>query len=159
GRSFSGFSGGLKAPIAAVAAGTCGGSDVVVAAFSAKVKGSAPNSGLFLYDATTDTISDIVVEGDSTPIGGTWKALDGINPGVGIDAFTCTLHVVFRGRAAGVAAGMDTGIFDAAFTLPSLAPLAPTVIAQEGVTLGPAPFPGGTLFADFPKGTSVSASG
>ncbi len=165
-RSFvnSGFaSSKAKAAIDAIPAGPCGGAPSVLAAFSGVVTGAAPNSGLFLYDATTDTILDIAVEGDATPIGGVWKPFAGIHPAIGIDSSTCLVHVAFRGLATGlgVTPNTDTGVFSATFgPLPSLAPVGPVgVIAQEGVTLAPPPFPSGSVFREFSPLLHLAAAG
>ena len=155
GKTFAGFSANARAPIESLVAGVCGGSAVVVAAFEARVTGPAPNTGVFLYDALTDTIMDVAIEGGVTPIGGTWKTFNGINPTVAIDPTTCLVNVGFRGQASGVPATSDTGAFDALFgPLPALTPAGILVIAQEGVTAAPLPFPGGAVFADFPRPTS-----
>jgi len=158
GKKFAGFSGTIKASIDAIPAGPCGVAPSVVAAFSGHLATPSPNTGLFLYDATTDTIMDAVIQGAATPIGGTWKPFSNNNPAIAIDASTCLVHVYFRGQATGVAPN-DTGIFDAAFgPLPGFAAGPVTVVAQEGVTPAPAPFPGASVFGDFPAALHVTAA-
>jgi len=159
GKTFAGFSGNTKVAIDAIPAGPCDVNPSVVAAFSGHVAGAPPNSGLFLYDALADTISDAVIQGAATPIGGTWQSFNGNTPAIAIDASTCLVHVYFRGQAVG-AAPNDTGIFDAAFgPLPNLVPAGPVVVvAQEGVTPAPLPFPGGSVFSVFPASLRVTAA-
>jgi hypothetical protein len=159
-RQFKTFPGAAKAPLAYLPGGAgCGVDPISVAAFSAQLTGSAPNTGIFLYDATTDTIIDAVIEGATTPAGGTFKALNGTNPGVAIEVPACKLHVFFRATIVGAPLASDTGIFDATFDLTSsFASLGISVIAHEGTTLAPNPaFPATSTFGDFSSMVKVSA--
>jgi hypothetical protein len=129
-----------RAPIATVAAGTCGPDAITLAAFTASVSRKTSNTGIFLFEAATASIHDVAIEATATPLGGTWDAFAG-NPDLAIDADTCVAHVVFRGHALGGDPSRDTGVFDATFTLPGLASAGVTVLAQEGVTTPGLPFP------------------
>ena len=152
GRTYSSF-GTTARPAAANISGCA---TARIAAFSAKVSGAAPNTGLFIYDQINGTINDAVIQGAPTPITGFWDSFSGTNPSATIDPTSCTLHLLFRGHATGVSSAMDSGIFDATFgPLPALTPINVVALVQEGVTLAPAPFPPGALFADFPAGLSV----
>jgi hypothetical protein len=158
GRIFATPSSSTRAAAANLGAGICGAGAIRIAAFSAKVSGSAPNTGIFLYDQVNGTMNDGVSQGTATPITGFFDQFGGTNPSVTIDSASCTLHVVFRGRATGVTSTSDTGIFDATFgPLPALTLIGITTLVQEGVTAAPAPFPGGALFSDFPDGLPVPA--
>jgi hypothetical protein len=108
-----------RAPIATVAAGTCGPDAITLAAFTASVSRSTNNTGIFLFEAATASIHDVAIEATATPLGGTWDAFAG-NPDLAIDADACVAHVVFRGHALGGEPARDTGVFDATFALPGL---------------------------------------
>jgi hypothetical protein len=146
GTVFAGF------PIATEAAidSSTGLCTATVAVFSATLKAAAPNTGIFLYDALTDEIHDGVIEGEATPIGGVWAPLSRQNPSIAIDPALCRAHVVFRGKANGSGtSNQDTGIFDAVISLADFSLLGVSVIAREGVTTAPAPFPAAAVFNDF----------
>ncbi|MBI4514270.1 MAG: hypothetical protein HY699_00425 [Deltaproteobacteria bacterium] len=161
GRVFQSFPGTVKAPLAyAAGGGACGVNPLSVAAFSAELSGSAPNTGIFLYDGGTDTIYDGILEGATTPAGGTFAPLDGRNPAIVIETgpATCKVHVFFVSKITGL--GTDTGIFHAVFDpAASYGLLSLTAIAVEGATAAPAPFPGSATFGDFPATAKVSARG
>jgi hypothetical protein len=130
-----------RAPIATVAAGSCGPDGITLAAFTAMVSRSTNNTGIFLFEAATASIHDVAIEATATPLGGNWDAFAG-NPDLAIDADACVAHVVFRGHTLGSEpSSSDTGVFDATFTLPGLASAGVTVLAQEGVTTPGLPFP------------------
>jgi hypothetical protein len=133
---------------APVASDACGGG-VRVAVFSAKMQilAPAPNTGIFIYDANTDTIFDVVVQGGLAP-GGTWAAFDTVNPAVAIDSGSCTAYVFFWGKITGAPLASNTGVFMVPVALPAFAVGAVGVVALEGTTLAPAPF-AGAVFNDF----------
>jgi hypothetical protein len=148
---------GVKAQVASVPA-ACGGPNSV-AAFLAEFAVAGPKTGIFLYDAASDTIIDAVIEGSATPIGfgNTYGPLKDSNPAVAIDPTTCTLHVIFRAKNIPNPAAFDTTIFDALFTLPGYAPAGALLVAQEGTAPAPPPFPAGATFGDFPSSLRIAA--
>jgi hypothetical protein len=157
GRTFTTFD--MRAPIDVyVGGGACFGATIPLAVFSAKVKGAAPNTGVFLYNAATDTLHDVAIEGAPSVFGGTWASFNTTHPVVVIDSSAaCTAHVIFRGKATGVAAASDTGIVDARFSLPGVTLTSTSTVVREGVTSPPSPFPVGSLFEEFPALVQIAA--
>jgi hypothetical protein len=143
GRAFSGVS--RPSVDVYVGGGSCGGATVQLTAFEASVDGDDPDRGLFLYDVASGTLIDVAIEDAAAPIGGTWSAF--LNPKVVIDtSAACTAHVIFVGLAD---SPDGEGLFDVAFSIPSLTPLGTTVLAEAGVTVPPGPFPVGSTFYKF----------
>ncbi|MBI4515801.1 MAG: hypothetical protein HY699_08295 [Deltaproteobacteria bacterium] len=162
GSTFAGFPISAKATIDSVGAGPCGTAKTL-ASFSAKFKVPAlpsANTGIFLYDAATGAIIDVVGEGDPTPLGAgtTWGDFGGNNPAVVIEeAPACIAHVFFRAKVEGAPAASDTGIFAARFSLPGLALVWTGAYFVEGGGGTALPFPAGSVWGDFPASTKIDA--
>ncbi|MBI1815380.1 MAG: hypothetical protein HYR72_10410 [Deltaproteobacteria bacterium] len=170
GKTFAAIGTKAKASIAGYAGlSGCGPARSLVAFAAKAVTAAPPNTGIFMYDSLTGTITDVAIESLFNPVtGGTWDKFDTTkaNPAITIDdggPGSCYIHIYFRYKAlGGPPATSDTGIFDMVLgSLPGIAPVGGAIRAQEGIgggmTAPPSPFPAGAKFKEFDAKTTISA--